>query len=255
MPRGVLALLLLLAGVAGVAGVRAETLVASLSTHRVAITSNYTGAEIVVFGAVERDQQTVARAAGYDIVVTVRGPRRMTVVREKEKAGFIWLNISRRRFPELPVYLVVQSTRPTEDIADEMQRLRFKIGLDAILADPARRNEPSEVKFRDALVRLKTEQGLFAENSRGVTFLTPTIFRAPIILPAIAPTGNYEVEVALFSDGVLLTRQSTSFEVIKTGFEQTTVELSRDHSLLYGASVGVLALLFGWLATIIFRRD
>src|SRR5690606_38702294 len=76
----------------------AETLILSLSTHRVAITSTYTGSSIVVFGAIARDERTAARAAPYDIVVTVRGPRRTTIVREKERVGPLWLNTSQRRF-------------------------------------------------------------------------------------------------------------------------------------------------------------
>lgn len=243
----------LLAGPA--AGARAENLVSSLSSHRVAITSNYTGTELVIFGAIERDERTVARAGPYDIVVTVRGPRRMTIVREKERAGFIWLNSASRRFPDLPIFLFVQATRPIEEITSIQLRQRLKIGIEAILTPPGIETMPREVLFRDALVRLRSQQGLIAENTRGVTFLTPSLFRAPITLPAIAPTGNYDVEVSLFADGALLTRQTTNFEVIKTGFEQATVTLARDYSLLYGAGVSVLAVLFGWLATVIFRRD
>ena len=41
----------------------AETLVTSLSSHRVLINSNYTGTSIAVFGSIERDAQTVSRAA------------------------------------------------------------------------------------------------------------------------------------------------------------------------------------------------
>ena len=70
----------------------AETMVTSLSSHRVAITSNYTGTSIAVFGVIERDAQSISRASPYDIVVTVRGPRQTLVVREKEPAGILWLN-------------------------------------------------------------------------------------------------------------------------------------------------------------------
>ena len=71
----------------GVSPATAERLVAALSSHRVAITSNYTGGLGVAFGAIERDGQTVARAGNYDVVVTVTGPRQSIVVREKEPLG------------------------------------------------------------------------------------------------------------------------------------------------------------------------
>jgi hypothetical protein len=68
-----LGILLILLGT--MASARAETLITSLSNHRVLINSNYTGTLIAVFGAIERDAQTVARGTGYDVVVTVRGDR------------------------------------------------------------------------------------------------------------------------------------------------------------------------------------
>ncbi len=68
----------------------AETLITSLSSHRILINSNYTGSSIAVFGIIERDAQTVSRGTAYDIVVTVRGPRQYLVVREKEQVGPVW---------------------------------------------------------------------------------------------------------------------------------------------------------------------
>ena len=69
-----------------------------------------------------------------------------------------------------------------------------------------------------------------------MTFLTPDIFRAGIPLPATAPPGNYDVEVALFADTVILARTQTHFEMVKTGFEQQVGEVARDWSLLYGVA-------------------
>jgi len=240
---------------ASLAPAAAETLILSLSTHPVAITSTYTGSSIVVFGALERDERTVARAAPYDIVITVRGPRRTTIVREKEKVGPLWLNTSQRRFVDLPTYLAVLSSRPIGEIAGGPFLTRYRLGLAMQITAPGMEQIVSEEPFRDALLRLKKEQRLFAEDPRGVTFLTPTIFRAPITLPAVAPTGNYDVEVALFVDGAQLARQTTNFEVVKTGFEQATVTLAHDHAILYGLGVVIMAVVFGWLATVIFRRD
>ena len=80
--------------------------------------------------------------------------------------------------------------------------------------------------FRDALLRLKTRDGLYVQNERGVTFLTPAIFRAGMPLPATAPPGNYDVEVTLFADTVILARTVTSFELVKSGFEQQVGEMS-----------------------------
>jgi hypothetical protein len=54
---------------------------------------------------------------------------------------------------------------------------------------------------------------------------------------------------------VLLARTQTHFELLKTGFEQQVGDLARDWSILYGGATGLFALLFGWIASVIFRRD
>jgi uncharacterized protein (TIGR02186 family) len=252
MRRAALLALLLAASPAG-----AETLVVSISTPRVLISSNYTGSSISVFGAVERDAQTVARASHYEVVVTVRGPRQNLTVREKRRVGPIWVNRAQELFPSTPAFVAVLSSGPVATITTEPLRRRFRIGLDAIVASHsfAPRLGPEEQAFREALLRIEKREGLYFEDPGGVTFLTPTIFQATVPVPAIAPPGPYDVEVALFADSVPLTRASTQFELAKSGFEQQVAVLARDWSLVYGAGAAGVALLFGWLASIIFRRD
>jgi uncharacterized protein (TIGR02186 family) len=54
----------------------AERLIVSVSNHRVTVTPNYSGEELVLFGSVEKDSATPASRTSYDLVVTVIGPRR-----------------------------------------------------------------------------------------------------------------------------------------------------------------------------------
>ena len=120
--KGARGLLPLLAALSAGVPAAAETLVTSISHTRVLITSNYTGASIAVFGAIERDAQTVSRGAAYDIVVTVRGPRQALVVREKEPLGPVWLNQEQQKFPDAPAYLGVFSSRPLAEITSDVLR-------------------------------------------------------------------------------------------------------------------------------------
>ena len=233
----------------------AETLITSLSTSRVLISSNYTGASVVVFGTIERDAQTVSRASSYEAVVTVRGPKQTLTVREKQRVGPIWVNRAEQRFQETPAFLGVLSSAPIETITTEPLRRRLRVGLKDILQAPSDKETEEDERFREALLRIERRDGLYFQDERGVSFLTRTVFRAPIPVPATAPPGNYDVEVALFADSVLLSRAQTSFELVKIGFEQRIGALARDWSAAYGAATAGVALLFGWLASVIFRRD
>lgn len=236
---------------------KAERLVLSLSTNVVAIGSNYTGARLVTFGVVERDAQSVSRSGNYDVVVTVRGPRESTTVRRKEPLGPVWLNRGQQKFVQIPSFLAVFASRPLGEIMGEPLRRRFRIGVDAVVGAPefSVGGGGPEDAYRAALVRLKVRDHLYLEEGRGVRFVTPEFFQAPIPLPAVAPTGNYDVEVSLVADGILVARREASFEVVKAGFEEQASEFARDRPLLSGLATAAMSLLFGWLASVVFRRD
>jgi uncharacterized protein (TIGR02186 family) len=238
---------------------QAERLITTLSTSRVLIYSNFTGADVVLFGSVERDAQTVARRGGYDIVVTVTGPREDTLTFRKERVFGIWVNADSRTFVKAPSYLTVLSNRTITDIADINTLRRTQTGL-------ARTLLPQEISgdiadsirddpFRQAFLRLKVERNLYRETQNGVTFLTPALYRAAIPIPDNAPTGNYDVDVKLFADGALLARTQTALEVVKVGFEQVVANAARDYGLFYGLATALMALLTGWLASVVFRKD
>jgi uncharacterized protein (TIGR02186 family) len=245
----------LLAGLAGPA--RAETMVTALSTHRVEITSSYTGARLVIFGTIERDSRTVSRADPYDLVITVRGPRATQIVREKEPMGPIWINRSQRRFLDTPTFAIIASNRALSDIVAPEQARRLKLGLENMFGYESLGFEldPQESVFRDALIRIKIGEGLISELPNGVTFLSTALFRAPITLPGNAPPGSYDVEVTLLAGSVPLATQLTNFEVVTTGIDQRIKLVSQRASITYGLTTIVLALFFGWLASVIFRRD
>ncbi len=251
------ALVLLAAVVLQTGLARAETLVLSLATHQVLISSSFTGGQLAIFGAVERDGRTIARAASYDLVISVQGPRGTMVVREKEALGPLWVNQGQRRFIETPGFLWIGANRQLSEIITPQLARRERIGLSNMLIPRGTGFDVDlwDPRFVDALIRLKGRDRLYGEDTRAAAFLTPNLFRANIPLSARAPQGNYEVEVVLLAGGVPLARQTTNFEVVTRGIEQRIGLAARTSPISYGAMTVALAMLIGWLAQIVFRRD
>ena len=243
---------------ANAAPAAAERLVASLTNHRVMITSNYTGVELVLFGTVERDGAGLARGGSYDIVATVIGPREPLRTRRKQRVLGIWVNTAARTFVDPPSYLAVLASRPLDAITGADNQRRLQLGIADTPLPELINNDIGEVSndpFRAAMVRLMRDRGLYSEEPNAVTFLTPTLFRAAISLPAQVPIGNYTVDVKLFADGNLIAHTDSAFEIVKVGFEQFVVDAAREHGLLYGLATAMMALLTGWIASVAFRRD
>jgi len=237
----------------------AERLVVSLSNHRVAVTSNFTGEELVLFGTVEPDTGKTTLRSAYSLVVTVTGPRETLRTRRKERVLGIWVNVDSREFVRVPSYLAVLSNRPVADIASADVLRRLQVGLDNFLLPqrigPDIADTVRDDPFRVAFVRLENQYGLYRQSGTAVTFLTPTVFRAAIPVPANVPTGNYAIDVMLFADGAMVARTNSALEVNKAGFEQYVADAARDYGLLYGLVTVLMALLIGWFASVVFRKD
>jgi uncharacterized protein (TIGR02186 family) len=256
MRRLALASLLLMFAVSQAA---AERLVVSLSNHRVAVTSSFTGEDLVLFGTIETDNPQASLRPPYDLVVTVTGPRESMRTRRKERRLGIWINTDTREFVRAPSYLSVLSNRPVIEITGQDRLRRLQLGLDNFLLPqrfgPDIGDSARDDPFRLAFVRLETQLDLYQQSDKAVTFLTPTVFRAAIPLPANAPTGSYSIDVRLFTGGAAVANAQSSLEVIKTGVEQYVADAARDHGLVYGLATALMALLIGWFGSVVFRRD
>jgi uncharacterized protein (TIGR02186 family) len=259
MFRALIAASVVIALGAGVSKAHAERLIVSVSNHRVTVTPNYSGEELVLFGSVEKDVATPVSRDSYDLVVTVTGPRADMVTRRKERKFGIWINTDYRDFVQVPTYLAVFANRPFAAIASNEVERRQQLGLQNVLLTQRVGTDYADVvqsdPFRSAFLRLQSEHGLYREDTSAVTFLTPTLFRTGIPLPAQVPIGTYEVEIKLFSDGVLLSHTETAFEIVKVGFEQFVATSARQDGFVYGLITAVMALMTGWIASVVFRKD
>ncbi|MDF2119991.1 TIGR02186 family protein [Roseiarcaceae bacterium H3SJ34-1] len=233
----------------------AETLVTSLSRENVLIQSNFAGERLSLFGVIDRGGDNRAPPGAYDAVVTVRGPRGAVTVRRKDRFGPMWLNLDERRYIAIPAFLEVLSNRALPLIAQAPLREELRLGLDAQVPQQIASRAANDPRFRDALQRLRKEQDLFRESASGVKFIAPNVFQAAIELPGKAPIGNYDIDVAVFVNGALVARGTSSFRVAKTAVEQTVATLAADHGVLFGIGMSILSLFIGWLASVIFRRD
>ncbi|CAN1502498.1 Conserved hypothetical protein CHP02186-related, transmembrane [Rhabdaerophilaceae bacterium] len=235
-----------------------QELVVTLSTREVAVTSNFSGADVAVFGLIERDLRTVTRASPFDVVITVQGPAGDVLMHNKTRFGPIWLTASRRRFSNIPLYFSTLSARPVADIGDSTQAARLKLSLLHYLPEIPALNaeqELEEASYRDALLRIRAKEGAWTVDPSAVTMVRPNLFTAKISLPGKAPTGLYLVNIAVLSEGILLRQTQSGFVVRKVGFDAAIADAAKATPWLYALLTILMAILLGWTANLIFRKE
>jgi uncharacterized protein (TIGR02186 family) len=230
-------------------GAHAEGLVSGISQDTIQITSNYTGTDLVVFGAIERPQS----AQGRNIVVVVRGPDEPITVRRRDRIAGVWVNSDAARFEGLPAYYYLASTEPIARIAPSEALARYGIGLQALRPSAVGSHHDPE-PFRQAAIRYHVRHGLYAESPGSIDFLSETLFRTKVPVPAGVTRGQYNVEVYLFRDGEVVSAQSTPLFVDATGLERRLFNMAHDAPLRYGLACVFLSMLLGWISSVLFRR-
>jgi uncharacterized protein (TIGR02186 family) len=238
---------------------------AALTQDVVEIRSNFSGAELTLFGA------AAGLEDGDDIVMIVRGPQRdMRVMRKRRVLG-IWINAAPVRFEAVPSFYAVASTRPLDEFATFSALRRNSMGMEHLRLS-APETERTETRFgvtdmrvsdlgadiidyRAAVVRNKERQDLYAEAPGGVEIIDNGLFSARLFLPPVTPTGVYDAEVYLFRDGAPIARWTDTLEVVKAGAERAIYDLAHQHPLVYGVLAVIMAVLAGWIAAAFGRRQ
>ena len=229
-------------------------LVPDISARRIEIRYSFTGAQLLLFGAiVYPGGKAPARPA--DIVVVLRGPVQPILVREKQRILHIWMNADSNRFRSAPSYYSVASSRPISQLVDERTASIYEMGLNNLQLSPGGGALPEkERRFEAGLLDLRRRQNLYSENPHGVEISDGVLYRASIFIPSQVPVGTYTAETFLVDRGRVLAAATRDINIDKSGFERSVALAARRHEGLYGLAAVLLSLGLGWAAAAVFRR-
>lgn len=228
-------------------------LVTDISSHLISVTSDFTGTELLLFGATETGADLNYSEHG-DVIIVVRGPEEKVVVRRKDRVAGIWVNKDSIEFTRVPSFYAIVSTRPVADITSANVLNRLKIGPTR-LSFKSSKDAAESLPFQQAIIRKKTEGNLYSDQETDIHFLGNTLFRTNIDFPANVPVGNYVAEFYLFRGGDLISAQTSPLFIKKSGFGRTIFDFAQDYPALYGIAAILVALFAGWLASAVFRKD
>jgi len=258
--RLMVAILLMLAvamSVAAYAQEKRETIQIGLSADTVSITSDFSGANLTIFGSIDNVDPVVAREGGYDVIVVLEGPARPVVVRLKQRVLGMWINTEAETFVNVPFSYSMALTRQPQDIAEPKVYQQLALGINNIYMQPLDRTvDPDTIKeFATALRDRKKASGLYSERPGAVQFLSQTLFRATVALAPDVPVGTHRARAFLFKAGRFVAQTSAPLVILKGGFERRIYQVAHDHGFFYGIFSVLLALLTGWAGRLLFRKE
>ncbi|MFA6123413.1 MAG: TIGR02186 family protein [Sphingomonas sp.] len=232
-------------------------LVPDVSQRDIEIQYSFTGADLLLFGAIlypggrlpDDDKPT-------DIVVVVKGPVQSILIREKQKlGGLIWVNANRLRYRSAPSFYAIASSKPIARMLDARTRAIYELGLSSLQLSPAS-SAPlqDQDRFARGLVELRRRNGLYVEAPGAVEISEGVLYRARVTIPARVPVGRFTAETFLIRDGRVLAVATREIDIRKSGFERFVARSAERQSVLYGLVAVALSVLFGWGAGVVARR-
>jgi uncharacterized protein (TIGR02186 family) len=248
----VAAALLLLLAAPLLSGQREPILVPEVSQSRIEVRQGFTGADLLLYGAVIAPP---GASEDYDIVVVVKGPTEPVRIREKDRIAGIWMNAGASDFRSAPSFFAVASSRPVVEIVDQRTAAIYELGTDFIQLSPSGQIDPEEqARFAHGLVVLREKQGLYQEDPEGVRISEGVLYQARIVLPSNVTTGDYTAETFAIARGRVLASATARIAVEKVGLEGQVVIAAQRWSFIYGLGAIALSLAMGWVAGRLFSR-
>jgi uncharacterized protein (TIGR02186 family) len=225
-----------------------EKIMIDLASDHVSISTGFTGADVSVFG--------IKRGAG-DVFVALEGPRKDNVVRRKDRILGAWVNRSWMRFQDVLSYYDYALSVPEEGRwLSAAARRENGIGKEAMIFAPKYKQRDQErLKiFQEALVRNKQAEKLYPKKPQDIVFLSEGFFRVDFHLPANVPRGSYNVRAVLVREGRIVSEISKPLRVGQVGLSANINKFAHKNGFTYGLMCVGLALLTGWVSSVIGRR-
>ena len=231
---------------------RAEEIVLGLSADEVGITATFDGSDILVFGAIKRDAP-IPSGSALDVIVAVTGPLTPVTMRKKDRRFGIWINSEVALIDAAPSFYAVATTGPLPEILRDTEDLRHSITIPRAIRSIG--NEVTDsAAFTEALIRIRTDEGLYSLLEGAVDLTEQTLFRSRIALPANLTEGRYDARIFLVRDGAVIDVFEAPILVRKVGLERWLFNLAQSQPLAYGLLTLAIAVLLGWMASVTFQR-
>ncbi|WP_084794257.1 TIGR02186 family protein [Pseudoponticoccus marisrubri] len=246
-------LLLALATLWAALPARAEEVVLGLSQDSVSISTSFDGSEILIFGAIKREAP-ITQDPPLQVIVTVSGPLQPLTVWRKARVAGIWVNSAAVVVDAAPSFYAIASSAPFYEAISHVEDLRHHVSIPRAIRSVG---APSAVEdsqsFTDAVIRIRSDQGVYQLMENAVSVREHTLFETSIDLPANLTEGAYPTRILLTRGREVISIYETEIDVRKVGLERWLFTLSRAQPLVYGLMSLAIAVIAGWGASTAFR--
>lgn len=230
----------------------AEEIVADLSQNRVGISATFDGSEIMIFGAISRDAPQPVDG-DLQVIITVAGPSTPVTVRRKDKKLGIWVNSESVLIDNAPSFYSISTTAPLKASLADSADLLLKVSIPRAIASIGAHLASGHAQdFTKALMRIRTDNGLYNVREGAVEFMSSTLFRTSVDLPSNLTAGEYTARILITRNKAVVDIFETKLDIHKVGIQRWLYNLAHENAVYYGLMSLLIAIAAGWTASAVF---
>ena len=218
-----------------------------LSQNEIMIETNFDGKEIIIFGLLEDN---------HDTILTIKGPKKKLKLQKKDRYFGVWFNTKRITYSNVPNIFFLASSNKIENILPESKLIQENLSFDGILRN---KNYNQNFAFEndqdiwiENFIRIKKDK-LFYSKFEMKKF-KDKLFQTSVFFPATTTPGNYTVSVYHVRNNTIMSKEDKIIKVKKSGIGNEIYKFANNNSAAYGFFTIVFAILSGLIAATLFRR-
>jgi len=219
-----------------------------ISENNIKIETNFIGKEVIIFGILNDDQETI---------MTIKGPEKNALIQKKERILGFWFNTKKITYNQIPSIFFIASSNEIEDILPTSTIIKEELSFDYLLENKtSQRNFISDISldtWKSNFVRIKKNKNLFKEYE--IENIDNKLFQTRIFFPAKSIPGEYKVNVYQIKDNLILNNKEKVITLKKSGIGNQIYNFAHNNAAAYGLFAIIFAVLSGFLAATLFRRS
>ena len=219
-----------------------------ISENNIKIETNFIGKEVIIFGILNDDQDTI---------ITIKGPEKNAVIQKKERILGFWFNTKKIIYNEIPSIFFIASSNNIKDILPASSIIKNELSFNYVLENKtSQRNFISDVSldaWKNNFVRIKKSKNLFKEYN--IEKIDHKLFQTRVFFPAKSIPGEYKVKVYQIKNNLILNNKEKIITLKKSGIGSQIYNFAHNNAAAYGLFAIIFAIMSGFLAATLFRRS
>ena len=219
-----------------------------ISENNIKIETNFIGKEVIIFGILNDNQETI---------MTIKGPEKNALIQKKERILGFWFNTKKITYNQIPSIFFIASSNEIKDILPTSTIIKEELSFDYLLENKtSQRNFISDISldtWKDNFVRIKKNKNLFKEYD--IEKIDNKLFQTRIFFPAKSIPGEYKVNVYQIKNNLILNNKEKIITLKKSGVGSQIYNFAHKNAAAYGLFAIIFAVLSGFLAATLFRRS